>query len=46
MLKVSKGHYRDTFRRQVYDVFKSREIAGTRTIDGWRFRIHAFGKNF
>jgi len=44
MLKVKAGHYRDVFRRRVYDVFRDKEvvrfISGTRTDKGWRYQIN------
>jgi hypothetical protein len=43
MLKVSAGHYRDSFAKAVYEVKRYSVPLGTRMESGWKFMIPKFG---
>ncbi len=40
MLRVKTGHYRDSFRRRTFDVFRDKLIGGTHTEKGWRYQLY------
>ena len=39
MLRVSPGHYRDSFMRKTYDVFRHRGTQYDRVVKGWRYAL-------